>query len=676
MLTVSSGLFSRTISRQRIMEVTQTAHRSIEAAPGAAPAADPRYMGPIDWLTDHVFCNGIKTNVLARFHEIGRKTALLKMELQKNVDERNAAMIETCQREIQAARGQLNRVISGKTVAIEYERLAEPASSGFLVIRNRSNRLPCGIALCTPSADNPPGPAIAVPEDLFNCDSPESIQVADLPRILTAGKFRCAGEHVTVRLIKDHEPIVISSNRAAAHDEALQKKLTSLWFLNAVHAQLERLDATGTCDSTLQLNPPAPQVGTDEEEPNETQLAALEWGRFAKFIQTQFSQAMTRMQQHINNPYLAVLPELSRLALIQNPGIPERRGLKKCHARVSELVLKLATLNRNMLRLKSELNNLSQLLSFCTEPQMSAIFRQRMINFQSFISQFSSSAMGQHEVSALNAILDKQQVFLRDFGPNEIAQCYSLIAPPDTPTTLKDGIIPPVARVYQKTLISLLTNPAKPLSEVLQMMENMVKRNQVLYQIKVSQKGLADKIEANMRLCVFSETGELYQSGLDPDFGKSFYTPATYARIVTLLKLRKDLQNPAKTYTKQSLQNMRVEILQHLRHIITEDEQILDCEHDDFSLSSTELHAPKTTDDGTPVSHENWARHMRSEAFQAKIGLIRKNLALARAANRAAIEKLTRRGEILDSLLQKSGTVSERAGTFRKEMKKLRNSDE
>jgi hypothetical protein len=248
------------------------------------------------------------------------------------------------------------------------------------------------------------------------------------------------------------------------------------------------------------------------------------------------------------------------------------------------------------------------------------------------------------------------------------------MAPEDTPATLAHGIVPPVGRDYQKSLINLLIDPVKPLSEVLAAMEDLGNKNQRLCQIKISQKGLAERIEANMRLCVFSETGALYRSGLDPDFGRSFYTPATYARIVTLLKMRHDLLNPRKNFRTRQLKDMRLAILEHLRHIIAEDEQIIQTEHRDFDLSRPKLHPPETLDDGTPVRHEYWAHHLKSAAFRSKIKQIKKCLAEARAANDTAIAQLQKRAKAMERLSEKSAFLSDRTLAYNEEMTKLRES--
>ena len=676
MLTVSGGIFSRTISAQRIMRVTEAAHQNAVAASGSVPAhtADAQYMGPLDWLTDHVFCGGVKTAVLADFDEIGRKAAALKRELQKNDAEKNPQLIKQVQQQIQRAQRRLNQVISDKTVAIDYDGLTAQTDSGFIIIREKANRLPTGIALCRPAADNPPAPLLQAPGELFSCAAPESIQLADLAKIRSAGTFRCAGQLITVRFIKNNEPVVISSTSSIAQMQVqpIQKRLTSLWFANAVHEQLDRLDSAPAIDPTLQLHPLFQHQEAAMEVVSDTQLTSMEWSRFVQFIQTQFSASIEHMHASITKPYLTVVPELSRLSLIDNPGIEDRRKLKACRGRLNEQMLKLEKLNGNMTRLKVELNNLSHLVSFCTETQMVAIFRQRIINFQERVSDFSCSAMGPNEVSALNHLLETQHGFLSNFGPEKIAQCYRLIVPPDTPTTLRHGIVPPVGRVYQESLISLLIDPAKPLNEVLTMMENLAQKNERLCQIRISQKGLADKIEANMRLCVFSEGGKLYRAGLDPDFGMSFYTPKTYACIVSLLQMRKDLLDPGKHFSKRELLKMRRSILANLRQIIAEDAQIIRHEHGDFSLRSTGLHRPATSEDGTLVKHEYWARHVQSAAFRSKIALIKKNLAEARSANRAAIAQLQKRGETMDRLSEKSAFLSETALTYKEEMTKLR----
>ena len=657
--TVSNGwLASKQISQERIMRIARSAHPRDSAE---TTGEDPTHMGPVDRFIDNAFCGGIKSSVLRSFYDISQQSALLKRELRKPDPEKNPTFIQRCRENILAAEQHLNTVISEKTVSVECNPSLTDADAGYLIIRDKNNLSPTGIALPDDRSD---GTAI-VPENLLSCLTPEQILLSDLDDIRSAGMLRCAGHLMLVKFTKNGEPVVLC-NSTNPLQKCVQNKLTCLWLKNTVQEHFARLIRDRDNSTSLELNPVFLGLGTGDSPSIAERLAETEWSKFTDIIQSQFDTSFQRMEQPLVRQFMALTHTLSRLLQTEHYGPADDQAIMVCRLAMADLSVKLVKFNKNILRIKSELKALSHMISCCTEPLMIDIIKTRIMNFQHCVADFSLSPMGRNDVNAFNAILNRQYDFLRNFVPDGFAQCYRLMYPTDTARTQRHGIVPPSSRVHEKALIALLVDPTRPYAEVADTMLHMQQANRRLCRNKIMQKKLGMSLEKNLTLCILNEKGDLYQPGLDQDIGKSLYTPETCARIVTLLKMHKDLLGSDQIFEKSDLKKMNRVIQKHLRQILIEGERIMNQEHADFSIDSPELHAPKTADDGVQVDHETWLRHMEREAFLAKISIIRLKMREAREANMAALARLQTRAALVNRLSEKSERLAERTTAYKK----------
>ena len=665
MLTVSNGWLSKNISMERIMRVTKAGLEN-----GKTGATDnARYMGPLDRIYDTKLCGNAKATVLDSFYEIGRQSALLHAELRKSVSEKNPTAIKACQEQIDSATRRINDVAEGKKIRIESGTAGVGAGArGYLIVSDPSNAGPTGI----PLSGRPDQSATGVLPGLFCCTDPGQIQISDLKKITDNVKFNCAGRLITVRLTKENEPVVVSS-QSDPQIARIQNRLTALWMKNLARERCAALDSLTAANPTLRVNPVLIGLGTGSISGTTAEQPGVnEWRRFAEVLQAQFNISANRLLEPLHQQIAALRVDLTNLADMDNPGLDERKKLNAWRVAQEQLVIKVSKSNKNIERLKHEFHCMSMMISCCTETLMVDIFKARIMHFQNRIAAFLNTDMGKTEVDKFNAILDRQFVFHKHFGPDEISQCRALLSPSATRKARDLGVTLPASSAHEKKLIDLLVDPGCALDSVQNAMKALKAANELALNNRIDQKALAEKLEANLKVCVLGSEDSGFVQDMEPDFRLNFYTPQTFSRIVTLTKMLADLSNPDNHFPRETLKIAQVNMQRHLRYILRENELINKYEHDDFSFKRPELHTPKRSPDKRLLDHRQWLQQAKNQETMAKIQKGRADLYTLLEITRMNIALFKKRGALIDSLSAKTNRYSETAQNYKTDLNKLK----
>ena len=663
MSIVSNGWLSKTISQERIIRVVKAAH---ESASSELPN-NSLYMGPLDSFIDAMFCGGVKKTALNYLHDMSYKTSLLHLELSKPEQDKNPQLIALYEKNSHDNQQQLSILMSGAT--LEFGRESGRAIVGqqsYLIFREKSKLDPIGIPLFSSSAPallQTPEPAIFI--------APENIVRADLALIRTAAHLRCGNRLYLIRFTDHNEPIVVTTD-ITANAESLQKRLSGLWLNDQAHMQLTRLTEFQKEDNLLKLQPVFLGLGKEGVHSKEEREAKEKWLMLSKGLQDNFSNAIVYMHASLNHQQKCLVEQLEQVAQLTNPSVSDKLRLTELHSSADELINKLEIENKNISRLKCEYKSMCLLITYCKDTFMVDIFMVRIGNFTKMIIELGESRMGSNEIVKLNELLVAQTSFIKNFGPEQLARCSELMNPRLTGEGCNYKLLPPTAEQQKNQLLDTLKNPACSWTQVELDITTLAKEQEILLNNKIKQIKIGSNLDRYIHVLIYRGKMQLHMPGLNPHTGLSYYQPETYARIISLKKLRGELLNTDTNFSFEALESIKTIIKEHLDIIQTENIPLMKQEQRDyFSLHAAKF-IPAKNPDASPMDHTQWIQKASLDQSQQKMCAIISGLREIHSVNLKNIAALQKRAPQIAAVQMKAIPLKAHSTQLHEKTKTLR----
>jgi len=658
MLTISNGWMSNTISQDRVIRVVRAGQESVSSS---APDHS-RDIGAWGAFVDLTFCRGVKRTVLNALYDMSQKSALLKIESDRPELQKNSALILQYQSEIARSRSTISALSHGTSVELRRNDAGEhSAEQSYLIIRKKNQLAPSGLPLYRQIAAAAL-PAPAAPLTMPSFAHPGQIQCADLVRLKNSQCLRCGRTMLTLRFADNDEPLVMWGN-ANQQSRLIQRLLSMLWIRDQAQSCLTKLDENQKVDARLNLHPVFLGLGEggqySEHEQSERQI----WDLLAADIQKDFNAAVLRIQLPQDAEHGRLARELGQITTCRQPTMAEKSRVFAIRSGIAELAEKRNKVNKNILRLKSEFSHLCHQISYCKDPVMVDIFMMRIINFQLQISAFSQSRMGPQEVARFNRMLQTQNEFLRNCGPDQLEQLRRVMNPEPTAASRHYRVIPAASDVHKSALTVLLKDPTVSWAAVEAAASRLGTENKKLLQSKISQKKLTVLLRRELRKMVSTGNAAGINPGMDADTGLSYYTPETYTRILSLKQILAELQNMNNSFSKTTLATLKTRIKTHLAQIKTETD-LIQGEQGAFLTQRSARHAPLRDSTGL-LNYEQWTNQKKSEQIISTLRDVHtiniKNIAI-----------LKRRGARIKHVSGLSGSSRQSVITFSQKSTQLR----
>jgi hypothetical protein len=199
--------------------------------------------------------------------------------------------------------------------------------------------------------------------------------------------------------------------------------------------------------------------------------------------------------------------------------------------------------------------------------------------------------------------------FVRNLDSTQLLRCTNLFDPP--PVIVKPGKVnqTPKSAGAQEALKYLLRKPDSSWGQVVKAMTTLESRQSELLATFVLRHELIHTVTE-----IFKSFKGEHGEGLDPETGKSFYTPETFARIISLKKIRNELMDSTGSLTLPALREMEGVITGHITSIQKETAEINNNAKRPWPFRRTSsMHWPeKRAETGEYMCHSQWGYLSRS----------------------------------------------------------------
>lgn len=668
MLTVHNGWMKNSISQERITRVVNSAKLNATTV----VQDDSRYMGPIDSFIDHYFFNDTKRLALDILYELSSNTTLLNIESGKSEGQIQRDKIDQYRRKIEDCQKQFRELIPGRS--IEFGRSTTRPDEGgscFLIYRDENILTPVGIPLYQHSASSTANTQSNERARLQTFLKLDDIQPDDLNQIKKSGQLLLNDQIYEVRFTHENEPVLMCYE-TSTENSLIQTRLSNLWISQLAQQEHIRLAEIEKENSALKLNAVFLGLGHGEERSYDEISAAQTWKENSQVIQTSFDTAIGVMQGILDTEQAKLSTEVARISEIPFPTIAEKKALLHIQAEIENLIVKQSKLNKNIERLKSEFTALCHLIGYCSDLEMIQIFTLRTTNFLDFIVRYSEGPMGHAELAEFNTMLNTQSELLKNFGPEEVANCTNLFDPLESDRTWEYGIEPPTSDRLRNELRQLLTDPSRSWDDIDTAMKRLKVEQEFLLIRKIKQIEFGNYLQELIDERITKDPSGKFACGLNKESGLTYFTPETYSRIVSLLNIRDELLDSDKNFTDEEIETMGATVSVHAKKIAAENLAYLEKRKQSYFSSMVTTYNPTLNEDGVPIDHDGWARQFGIESFRAKSGAIIAQMREVHKITQTNIDTLIKRGETINTVAPKTVQFHENTKAFKKSSTQLK----
>jgi hypothetical protein len=652
MLTVSNGWFNRVISPQRVLRVTSAGY----AAQVSTAADTSRHMGPIDRLIDHRLFNGTKRQTLDHLFELARRSRICQCPVRTADPLTDRTMAEQNQAALTREQQHLNALLTQTLVDTVVEPGTEGEATGgaFLILRYGIGIQPVALSLAPLTPPNRPP----------RFEHADGIRLEHLAELQRSKGVQVGATMLSLRFLDGDGPLVVTS-QFGPDVMALQATLSALWMRSQARIALDRLGQIRRSDATLDLNPTflglrqssgqSSQESQESQEPHERK-ARLAWEVLKLRVQFEFDEAVRLIQRAAELERCALAQELSRMTTAARPAWLEMPQLEMIQVRVDKLCRRQELATRNVNRFKAEFRALCVLVGACVLPQMVDLFLVRIARFSQTVGQFAAGERNVRDVAQVNALLDTQGEFFRQFDSEQLQQCCELLDPPSDSELRSLEVDLSRASEAQAVLVNLLKDPCAGWAAVSSAMQGLRDVQRALAKARRNQFALVRRLDQFIELVSPDQQPGLATSSVQ--HGLSFYRPETFARIVSLRKICLQMACLDHHFTMQQLHDLRAQCKQHLA-IVRADFDEIQKQRDTIwlPLQIDPSFSPVRHRDRSFVDHAEWQAMQRTREFNRKTSMVTHALEETRAATLDNYVALSKRSNRIGKLIGRTSTM-------------------
>lgn len=607
MLPVKSGLIPRTITQERVSGVARGAVEKVLHN----TEDHSQYMGPVDSFLD-IFCDGVKRAAITRINGISHHSAILSTELEKPAPDRRSDFINSEIREIDQNTKQLSKLAFGKTLEFGYRGDCPVVNdNGFLVCRDPAKIAPMGFALYPSRAPEVNAEGVQLPPIVLTFERIRDINIQDLERLRISERIKCRNKEYLVRFTTLDEPIVLQ-RCPDSFARAVQSKLSTLWIVEQADHLLAELHAVTPLNMSLQFPSFFPESDVGEIRTAE-QLATVQNWKTASDLAVQNVQIMAqRMQDKLTIDKAKLIRSL-RLLIRGEVSIDAQRNLLlNTKLEVEAFKKKRGELADEMIRFKASYSKLYSLAIGCNLKEMRCILLARFNNFNHHFSQYNALHAAEGQGQRFLAVQNTETEFLQNFSASQLENCLKLLNP--SPITLKYSISlrPPTSLRERAQLVALLSNPEEPWRRIRDAMENLKNAQNSFLDTERDRHDLISAIDRRFK-AVKGKNGD----GLDPATGKTFYTPETFSRIISIFQEETALLDTTRNFSVAILNRISAAIGTHF-HFIDQETQAIDENQKGSEIGThrkPKMYAPKKIN-GEFMNHLQWKNYQRLKELE------------------------------------------------------------
>jgi len=439
-------------------------------------------------------------------------------------------------------------------------------------------------------------------------ESPLVIRKEDMDSIRTSRKILCAGVEYQVRIFNLNEPIVLYSRRDL-FGKAVQNNLTTRWVFEQANRSLDELQRVEPFDGSLLLPSILPDLVTGQSRTS-AELALLnEWAPISRDAVNNLKALAERSDEKLE---LEKGPLKEMLEALSSHRVRYRDRRMICLQTRSEMQ-KIANTQESLRHYIHDLRQLYCRLYFlarnCETSELRSLFKIKIERFNTCLGDYVAAGTARWKRFSINAEKHAMGDFARHFDAAEIVRCLKLFDP--DPIVLKHGevIHPPKNLETRGVLFDYLASADSSWEQVVKAMTRLGGRQSELLATFVLRHELIHTVTE-----IFKSFKGEHGEGLDPETGKSFYTPETFARIISLKKIRNELMDSTGSLTLPALREMEGVITGHITSIQKETSEINNNAKRPWLFRRTSsMHWPeKRAETGEYMCHSQWGYLSRS----------------------------------------------------------------
>ncbi len=604
MLPVKNGMIGRTIDQSRVVSVAKGA---IEEVLQGKPD-ESQYMNPVDQVYD-LFCGKVKRLTIERVSGMSHHTAKLHTELERTGDKRRPDLINSEIAQIDQNKEGLSKLMQGSSLEFGYSG-SRPIvdESSYLVYTDKSTSTPLGVALYPSPISGATQGSGEMDRILPNFLTAANIWLLHLQPIRAQGKIKVGEKEYPIRTFKLDEPIVICSS-SDLFAKAVQSTLSALWIKEHAGRSKNELEQMERLEGTVRLPSILPELALGAIRSAAELAMERDWNEVSERAVVSLGKTAQKLWASLRKERAQLGQVFYQLKSDSVEHDQQRATLLDARKRLDDCETRLAVMRKDIEAVRRAYQKLFSLAIKCETPELRSIFTARIDNFSRCLQNYNASAMSRDDVNAFNNTRHTQDEFLRNFDETQFLLCTNLLHPP--PLLLRPRTVvahPPLATIQRKELIRRLKNPDRIWIQTKDAMNKLgLAQGRLL-------EALMFKIELVKRLngafLAFKGTDGY---GMDPKTEKSFYTPETFSRIVTLREMRAELLDTSLRFTMDALKGKDGTIAGH-QHFIESETVALDQSEKllGFFGKPVRYFPEKDKDTGQYLNHMQWKNFQRT----------------------------------------------------------------
>jgi len=619
MLPVRSGTIGRKIDETRVVEVAKGA---IEEVLQGTPDTSQE-MNPFDRFYD-LFCNGVKRDAMSRISGMSRHTARLHTELEKPISMRSGDVLTSEESQIEENQNKLTELMQGGTLEFgQIDSRAAVDHRSYLIYTDKSKTSPIGVALYKSPEIVSGSSDVRLSKSIPTFESSEAIRQEDLSRIRVNRKIICGGKEYQVRVHGLNEPIVLYPSRDT-YGIAVQSKLSNLWVVEQVNCSLVELERLGKLDGSLILPSILPELVTGQTRSAAEIDILNEWAPVSRDAVSNLKALAELFHEKLElekGPLMETLVALNRHRVGRDD---QRKVWLQIRSEMHNVPNKQETMRHYINDVRKIYCRLYFLARNSETSEMRSIFKARTGQFNECLKIYLGAEKVEEERVTFNQIKNAMEEFVQNFDATQLLRCTNLINPPPVIVKPWKIIQPPKDLDTQVALINWLKRPGGTWIKIAEVMKKLESRQKELLATFILRHDLTLKVSA-----IFKSFKGEHGEGLDPETGKSFYTPGTFSRIISLKIIRNELMDSRKSFTSEALQGKDGIAAGHILFIQNETSEIEQNEKRPWPFKRSSMHWPeKMEDTGEYMDHSQWVnfhhdgRHIFDHLKKSQVTLI------------------------------------------------------
>jgi len=391
-------------------------------------------------------------------------------------------------------------------------------------------------------------------------ETDQQIKDGHFDQIQILGRLICANKNYQVRFDQQNEPVVLCDDLDPA-TKGVQLVLFKIWIARQANDALGDL---GEIRSDYVLEFPFPkteteqfrvraQLGLDKEWDTQTGLAKIKFKKIVSLLQKDFHVKKTELHtvfESIVNNRCVVAEQRSAFVT----AISKLPALKEHQERIK----------RNINELKNIYQQLFQLARDCISDEMQKIIFARVDQFTAYLNKFAGTRSNKRTAHELNLVMLNQLRFAKQFATVQVLLLGL------SEFILNDGSKARLPKSKKLKHLNELRDNLKKLSSEQTTPWESIQAATALVQHEERRLSKALTIKLNYGL-ELSEAMKVFRGvngeGLDSETRESFYTPSTYARLVSVKEIRDEFLNRRRYMPEDEIRQKIAECEIHLIHI-------------------------------------------------------------------------------------------------------------